>query len=434
MKDWLIHLEKLFTLGALMHFSEGIIPLVLSGGASEGDSLAAPSSHPLNAGLFLLIYFITFVLLGLRWKRLFYALSHSAFLAALLLVVLSSFLWSLYPGETLIESIRVVSSSAFGLYFATRYSFDEQLEFLATLFTIVVFVSLVFIVLPPRYGLMGGVHSGAFRGVYVHKNHFGLVMAVSAVIFLMQALYTHQLRYKLLLPLTMLLALLSKSTGALGVMLIALTVFLSFYIYAALRLKALALVPTILLLITATTGGALWFINNLATVAAATGEDLTLTGRTVFWQILIRMIGQRPALGYGYKGFWYGLKGPSKEVIQVANWPVPEAHNGFLEMGLSVGMIGLSLFVLGYVITLVRSLQCLHLDPTVLSIWPLVFLSVLVACNLAESSLMEFGFFWLIYSSIVFALPIKLRKLRAQHRAAQRDRPSPSPSLFPNPS
>ena len=64
MSQWLLKLEKLFTLCALMHFSEGIVPLIVSGGASEGDSVVAPSTDPLNAGLFVLIYFNLHGLLG----------------------------------------------------------------------------------------------------------------------------------------------------------------------------------------------------------------------------------------------------------------------------------------------------------------------------------------------------------------------------------
>lgn len=419
MNQWLTWLERIFVIGALMHFSEGILPLILSGGVSEGDADIIETSHPLNAGVFVLIYFITYVLLFLRWKKLTYTLSKNKFLWGLMAIVICSFSWSLYPANTLIESIRVIASSSFGLYFATRYTLEEQLKILSTVFTIAVFTSIIFVVLPPHYGIMGGVHTGAWRGIYVHKNLFGLIMAMSSVVFLIQAIQTGQLRFKLLLPLTLLLILLSRSTGALGVALVGITMFLFYYSYISLRLKLIVLLPILLLLITLALGSGLWFVNNLETVASTTGEDLTLTGRTIFWQILVGMVFQRPLLGYGYKGFWYGLDGPSRDVIQVAMWAVPEAHNGFLEMALSTGIIGISLFFCGYLITMTRSIQWLHLNQSPLAPWPMTFLNIMIVCNLTESSLMEFGFLWLLYSSIAFSLPLNLKSFQ-RRRSSQK--------------
>ena len=411
MDKLLLKLEKIFTIAALMHFSEGIIPLVLSGGASEGDGAIAPNTQALNAGLFLLIYLITYALLFLRWKRLFHALTQNVFLCVLIGIVGCSFLWSLFPDQTLVESIRFISASGFGLYFATRYRIEEQLEIFATLCTIMVVTSVIFILLPPRYGVMGGVHAGAFRGIYVHKNHFGLMMALSSVIFLIQFFETHKQRFKLLVPFSLALAVLSKSSGAVGVALIALMTCCFVYAYKMLRLKLLYLVPLFLFGLTTTTGFFAWAINNLTLIANATGEDLTLTGRTIFWALLVRMVQERPWLGYGYKGFWNGLEGPSRIIIQVTKWPVPEAHNGFLETAINVGLIGLGLFLITYALTMFRAVYCLHREPKAWTIWPIAFLVILVVCNLTESSLLSFGFFWLIFSSIVFSLPIKMQEM-----------------------
>lgn len=418
MKAWLALFEKIFTMVALIHFSEGFLPLILSRGASEGDSNFGQSSHPLNAGLFVLIYFITYVLLVLRWKKLFAAIAQNLLMAGLLVLVLCSFLWSAYPVNTLIESVRVVAASSFGLYFATRYTSREQLNMLSTVFTIVVCASVVFAILPPRFGIMGGIHAGAWRGVFVHKNHFGLIMAVSAMTFLMQWFDTKKKRFKWLIPLSLFLLLLSKSTGALAVALVAITMLLFYYSYISLRLGLISLVPIALFLVTVITLGGMWFSSNLELVAATTGKDLTLTGRTVFWQILWDMVLQNPLVGYGYKGFWYGLNGPSRDVIQIAMWTVPEAHNGFLEMALNLGLGGLGLFFLGYFLTLLRSVRWLHLKANALSTWPLVFLNVLIVCNLAESSLMGFGFFWLLYSSISFSLPLNIHRVKRERRLA----------------
>jgi exopolysaccharide production protein ExoQ len=74
-------------------------------------------------------------------------------------------------------------------------------------------------------------------------------------------------------------------------------------------------------------------------------KDVTLTGRTELWSILLVSIQQRFWLGYGFDSFWQGLQGDSLNVIRAVGWLVPTAHNGYLDLLLSVGIIGLILFI-----------------------------------------------------------------------------------------
>jgi len=78
-----------------------------------------------------------------------------------------------------------------------------------------------------------------------------------------------------------------------------------------------------------------------AEIAGAMGRDPTLTDRTKIWGILLGM-KTNPLLGTGYESFWLGERLESFW----AHFPgLNEAHNGYLEVYLNLGLIGL--FLLG---------------------------------------------------------------------------------------
>lgn len=69
----------------------------------------------------------------------------------------------------------------------------------------------------------------------------------------------------------------------------------------------------------------------------------TLTGRTELWSELLTYVGAHPILGYGFEGFWGPMHTAS--VSLALGWVVPHAHNGYIEMLLDLGVVGLVLFV-----------------------------------------------------------------------------------------
>ena len=73
------------------------------------------------------------------------------------------------------------------------------------------------------------------------------------------------------------------------------------------------------------------------------GRDTTLTGRTDIWDLVIKL-QPNPLLGAGFESFWLG----DRLMKMWEAFPVflpNQAHNGYLELYLNLGMIGLLLFV-----------------------------------------------------------------------------------------
>ncbi len=74
-------------------------------------------------------------------------------------------------------------------------------------------------------------------------------------------------------------------------------------------------------------------------VAEAVGRNSTLTGRTELWSILLGM-HTNPIVGTGYESFWLGSR---LEYVWQHFASVNESHDGYLEVYLNLGLIGLFL-------------------------------------------------------------------------------------------
>jgi exopolysaccharide production protein ExoQ len=116
-------------------------------------------------------------------------------------------------------------------------------------------------------------------------------------------------------------------------------------------------------------------------LAGTVGRDPTLTDRTKIWGILLGM-HTNPLLGTGYESFWLGPR--LKEVWR--SFPgLNEAHNGYLDVYLNLGVIGLVLFA-GFMIVSYRTI-CRRLSSSsslgslALAVW-----IVLAFYNMTEAS------------------------------------------------
>ncbi len=69
------------------------------------------------------------------------------------------------------------------------------------------------------------------------------------------------------------------------------------------------------------------------------GRDPTLTNRTDIWAELLALRGDW-LVGTGFEGYWMGKR--LERIMEVRN--INEAHNGYLEVFLTTGSIGVFLF------------------------------------------------------------------------------------------
>jgi exopolysaccharide production protein ExoQ len=87
------------------------------------------------------------------------------------------------------------------------------------------------------------------------------------------------------------------------------------------------------------------FINTVGTLVHTLGRNSTLTGRTTIWKAVLSL-HTNPLIGTGFESFWLGNR--LQAVWNMSVKGIQEAHNGFIELYLNLGWVGLLL--LGWLI------------------------------------------------------------------------------------
>ncbi len=87
------------------------------------------------------------------------------------------------------------------------------------------------------------------------------------------------------------------------------------------------------------------FLNTVGTLLHSLGRDATLTGRTSIWKAVLSQ-HTNPLLGTGLESFWLGRR--LEAVWNMSVNGIQEAHNGYIELYLNLGWVGLLL--LGWLI------------------------------------------------------------------------------------
>ncbi len=81
------------------------------------------------------------------------------------------------------------------------------------------------------------------------------------------------------------------------------------------------------------------FLNMGSGLVETVGRNSSFTGRTNIWSAVLPL-AQNPLLGAGYESFWLGGR-LAKAWVRIGQ-PPNQAHNGYIEMYLNLGWVGLS--------------------------------------------------------------------------------------------
>ena len=411
MKQLLKLAELGFTVISLLLYSGGPLTVILSGGASEGGDEELETSEGGDNSLILILFFlnyiITFILLVLRWKKVIYVIDKNKWITALVALAVISIFWSAIPSKTISRGIAIVGTTLFGLYLASRYSMKQQLQLFAWMYGIAIILSFIFVGVLPKYGVMSGLHEGKWRGIYNHKNTLGKVICPGIIIFLLLAIDSKKKGWLLWLGFLLSLFLLLRSTST-SSLLNAVMLLAASLCYRVFRWRDDWMIPGLISVITI--GGSLYLFlsTNSELFLTSLGKDTTLTGRGDMWPYIFEMIGKSPLLGYGYGAFWSGPDTPSYYIWQTTGWNPPNSHNGFLDLWLHLGLLGLCLFIFEFlVITLPKALNWMRLTKKSEGLWPLLYMTYMLLANLSESTLMvQNDLFWVFYTSIAFSVSI----------------------------
>jgi exopolysaccharide production protein ExoQ len=133
------------------------------------------------------------------------------------------------------------------------------------------------------------------------------------------------------------------------------------------------------------------------------GRDSTLTGRTELWDVVLHM-DPRPIFGHGFESFWLGDR--LKTLQSLWYWKPTQSHNGYIEIYLNLGWVGL-LFVAGVIVSSYVKLREMltsssgMTERVLFGRFGMAFLAAFVVYNYTEAGFKSLHFLFVIF--ILFA-------------------------------
>ena len=350
-------------------------------------------------------------------------------LIAFLTLVLLSIIWSDYRVATVAGIALTFITTAFAVYLTSAFDPETFLRAFGTALRWILGLSLLFEFavaafirhpvlpffvdyshlkkIPAAYYWSRDLlfHGGQIQGIQGNSNLLALVALFAVIVFAVQGI--SRTASRVWLGFWTLIALGTLALTRSSTVLIA--------------LGAVILVGAFLLLVRRTDGVRRWLaygggvlvallLGVVALVARAPildflGKHSDLTGRTEIWNKVITLADERPVAGWGWVSYWAPWVEPFKHLVVVKGVTYYQAHDAWIDIYLQLGIIGLIVFGLLVLTTLVRS-WLLALDAgrgrvPLVSIFPLLIVVALIVHSVAESRLLiEIGFALLVIASI----------------------------------
>ncbi len=345
-------------------------------------------------------------------SNLFENLKKNWFILPFLIFSGFSIFWSVYREISFYRWSILLFTIITGGYIGLRQNIQQIIKILSFFGVCILFLSAVLVFFAPRIGVMNYyIIQGAWKGVYWHKNHMGLIAAFINILFLLNVVYSSQsgrggiLPWGLLYFISLLIVYETDSAAAYittillhGAVLLAL-ILLKFreriHRYHYLIFLTIIIFVSLILYM------------NIDRFIGIFNRNTTLTGRVPMWTHLFdTYVSRRPLLGYGFNAFWY-LESHRVEMQQAAGYPDPIviADNGFIDLLVNTGYSGLVLFSIFYFGAWWHSLKYASKAKDINGVFPALLMFYTLLANISWSLLFENeSFIMLIMISVLFSI------------------------------
>ena len=394
----------------------------LGGGEVQMASQALEEGNGLDRTIFAFLILVAIVVLFMRSFNWSSFVARNFFLAAFILFALTSVMWSDFPFVAFKRWFR-----DFGDYLVILVVISDPhpLEAIRTLFRRLCILIVPLSILLIKYFLFIGRQYEAwsgnimFVGATTSKNMLGVACLVSGIYLFWDTVSrwpdrkerrTKHVIFVNVLLLAMTLWLLNLSNSVTSKICLA----LGCLIVTACRLRSIKRHPGILKTLIPVALCAYMFLQFgfgiNGELAGMVGRNANLTGRTDLWKVVLSM-HTNPLLGTGYESFWLG---PRLALVwqKFGAYGINEAHNGYLEVYINLGLIGVSLlavFLISSYHGIGKALTSgFSLAPLSLALW-----TVLLFYNLTESAFSGSQLMWVAFL---------LGAIAVSHRAEERVR------------
>lgn len=378
---------------------------------------------PLDRNVWTLLLVLGLYIVSTRSRQAVAILRANPTILIYFALCLISLLWADYPFVVFKRWIRSVGDVVMVLIILTeRNRLDALKVILSRIAYLVVPISILFIRFYPSLGRSysrGGVPE--WTGVGTDKNALGMICMIYGVCLLWRWIGTYSMRKSRRR---------SRSLIVMGAVL-AMILYLLYVVDSQTALSCFVM-ANILIVMTARSAafrkprvltfvvvGMVAFCFSVLILGVGgvllklLGRNPTLTGRTEVWQTLIPH-AVNPWIGAGYENFWIGER---MELFIRLLGGLNQAHNGYIEIYLNLGLLGLALLAGIIVVGYTNILKEFQRDREAASL-KVAFFVICLIYNLTEASFKMTCPVWITFLWAVMIVPAP-RVKRGQLAEAQ---------------
>jgi exopolysaccharide production protein ExoQ len=377
------------------------------------NGIGAPDEgSPIDAIVFFSLIVAGLYVLNQRRVNFSEFARNNRWLAIFIVYCLVSIAWSDFPFIGIKRWIKILGHPVMALVVLTEANPKEAVRrLLKRVAYVLVPLSICFIKYFPQYGrgFDSWTGEGFNCGVSLNKNELGATCMVFGLFFFWNTLQAFQMknrkakRTELLLSVGFLalngwlLSRASSATSLLAMLVGMSTIWLLGLRFVNKRYIGVYVMVGILALVASEP-----IFGIYATVIKSLGRNLTLTDRTDVWQEALKL-QNNPILGAGFENFWLG--GRLEKLWAKFWWRPIQAHNGYIEAYLNLGIAGIVLLA-GQIIGTFRKISLDLLRRFELARLRLGFLFAIVVYNYTEAAFVGVSFVWTIFFLIAVDYPM----------------------------
>ena len=366
---------------------------------------------PLDASVYFGLMAAGLYVLHQRRVRLAVLVRNNQWLTIFLLYCFVSIVWSDFPVVALKRWIKVLGHPIMAIIVLSEPDPEEALvRLMKRCAYVIVPVSILFIKYYPQWGrgFESWTGTAVNTGITTNKNTLGCILMIVGFFFvwyLLQVWNAEKGKHRrnefvltagFLIMIWWLFSMAHSTTSLVSFLLGVIMI-----VVLGLRFVNKRFIGTYLIAGAIGAGIAESAFGIYAATLQLLGKDPTLTDRTLLWHDVLK-IQVNPLFGTGFESFWLGDR---LQILWATRWWHPnEAHNGYLETYINLGLVGLLLLIILLIATFWKGRRELfnHFE------WGrfrLGFLVMVVAYNWTEASFKALSPVWFVFYLIALDYP-----------------------------
>ncbi len=375
----------------------------------SADYYETEASNPVNQILYTFLFLTAVIVIIQNYNRIFSFIKKEKYLSIFIVFCLLSAIWSDYTLISIKRSFQLFVTFLVILISITFIEHQKLIKIIRVIISAYVLVTILSVMLVPQ-AIDTAFHS--WRGLEYQKNGLG----AAAYLCLLLSLQFHEISKSqkskiwnyLILALSILMIIRSTSTTAAIVLLLIAGISIITgieKIFKKLRIRRFILLTIVFFLVGMAIVMSIYAEELFANFASGFGKDLTFTGRTVFWAYMWQQFQDHILFGFGYATYWVMGSPQVNALFNAMDIEVNTSHNGFIDLALQLGLVGMSSLLFLILTFLKRSLSTYN------NLALITIISIIVA-NFTESSIFTargitnfvFIYFYLTVSKTYFKI------------------------------